>query len=248
MKVFIGTGRKGWSLGEFTTVDIDPNNKPNVVADAASMPMFDSGSADEVYASHVLEHFAWPRALQPLQEWARILKVSGVLKIAVPDMALFGELLARGQNPWVVMSNVYGAHWLTPGGPQGHHYGWTYDMLTEVLTILGFEDFRHWTSDLPEAANGWVFTGNGEHVGMSLNIAATKKSAPLVDIAELQKRIHPTKSLAETLETFGPLGTIVPKSATYSQKLHFRLVEEHNRNKTLKEEIRVLKEELARRG
>jgi len=187
----------------------------------------------------VLEHFAWPRALDPLLEWSRILKVSGVLKIAVPDMALFGELLARGENPWVVMSNVYGAHWLTPGGPQGHHYGWTYPMLTEVLALLGFGDFRHWTSHLPEAANGWIFTGNGEKVAISLNVAATKKTAPVVDVAELKRKIHPAQSLAQTLETLSnaPLGDVRNDSAIYAQKLHKRLIEETDRNRALKEEM-----------
>ena len=41
--------------------------------------------ADEVRASHVLEHLPWRQTMDALRDWVRVLKPGGVLKIAVPD-------------------------------------------------------------------------------------------------------------------------------------------------------------------
>jgi predicted SAM-dependent methyltransferase len=190
MRLFIGTGADGLKPAGYTTVDIDPANKPDIVADASNLTMIEADTCHEVYASHVLEHIPWPYVLSALAEWARVLKPGGVIKISVPDMELLARMLARGDNVWHVMANFYGGHWATPGGPQGHHYGYTRQMLVEVLSVLGFDDFDHWNSLFHEAANGWLYSQNGERLALSLNIAGTKKRAPLVDIPALVDRIR----------------------------------------------------------
>lgn len=248
IKLYIGTGVQGMRPPDYTTVDIDADRNPDIVADARSMPMITSASVEELHASHVLEHFAWPDALEPLAEWWRVLKVGGTLKIAVPDMALLGALLARGENVWTVMNSIYGAHWLTPGGPQGHHFGWTYPMLTEVLHVLGFGQFQHWSSELPEAANGWLYSGNGEKVALSLNVQATKLREPLLDPQELRRAIRNVimKSFSEFVDdlTHGQLRAIPSEDPIYAQKLHFRLIEEVMKNRAMEAEIQRLNAQL----
>src|SRR5215471_20918228 len=185
MKLFIGPGTDGVKPEGYTIVDIDPANKPDIVTDARDLSMIDSESADEVYASHVLEHIPWPHALGAMAEWARVLQFGGTIKLSVPDMRLLGEMLTRQENSWHVMANIYGGHWATPGGPQGHHFGYTWTMLVELLTVLGFDKIDHWNSFLPEAANGWLYIDNGEQIGLSLNICGVKAKLPLVDVAAL---------------------------------------------------------------
>jgi hypothetical protein len=218
----------------YTTVDIMPENNPDIVADAANMHMIASGSAEELYASHVLEHFAWPRALLVLAEWARVLRPGGVLKVAVPDMELFAAMLAKGQNPFHVMEMIYGAHWLTPGGPQGHHYGYTKSMLVEILTVLGFGDFDWWNSDMPEAANGWLYGDNAEQIGLSINIAATKRAKPLIDVPTLAQKLReqigqPFMRVVRDMGS-GPIEAQTSQQidAMLFQRLHFKLLEERH--------------------
>ena len=233
MKLYIGTGVEGLRPAGYLTVDIDAQNNPDIVASAAALPMIERNSVEEIHASHVLEHFAWPQAIEPLAEWSRVLVMGGTLKLAVPDMSVLCELLARGENPWQAMANIYGGHWATPGGPQGHHFGWTWSMLTEVLEIMGFGDFTHWTSSLPEAANGWLYAGNGERIGLSLNVQATKRLEPLLDPLALMQHIRNNiqKSFAECVFEASDSGmTLVSSSnAVYAQKLHYRLIEEIRR-------------------
>ena len=52
-----------------------------------SLPMFYDNTVDLIYASHVLEYFDRTEVREVLKEWRRVLKVGGVLRVAVPDFA-----------------------------------------------------------------------------------------------------------------------------------------------------------------
>ena len=54
-----------------------------MIADVEFLP-FKSNRFDEVYASHILEHFNWIHVKRVLKEWFRVLKVKGLIKICVP--------------------------------------------------------------------------------------------------------------------------------------------------------------------
>lgn len=45
-----------------------------------------TNSVDEIRASHILEHFSFSAARVALQEWVRVLKPGGRLRVAVPDV------------------------------------------------------------------------------------------------------------------------------------------------------------------
>ena len=84
-KVEVGSGfspRDG-----YLHIDLDPG-APHLeyVAEARELPLPD-GFADELLASHVLEHVE-PRFLQStLREWHRVLKPGGTVEIHSPDSA-----------------------------------------------------------------------------------------------------------------------------------------------------------------
>lgn len=67
----------------------------HITGDVSSLPWFQDGVLDYVYASHVLEDFAdwWP----VLREWTRVIRVGGHLCIAVPDHQEFRKAVAAGQ-------------------------------------------------------------------------------------------------------------------------------------------------------
>jgi SAM-dependent methyltransferase len=83
VKIDLGSGhavRDG-----YTRVDGDPLTHPDVLSDVRHVPL-DDGVADEVYASHILEHFAPHETFKVLMEWKRLLKEDGILIIKVPDV------------------------------------------------------------------------------------------------------------------------------------------------------------------
>ena len=98
MKLKIGAWEK---LAGYKTVDIDPNTRPDIVADACNMKMIKTSSVDEIFCGHVLEHI--PDQLKAMKEFHRVLKANGRLNLIVP----------HALNP-----NFHSAI--------DHHKGWTY--------------------------------------------------------------------------------------------------------------------------
>ena len=96
LKLNIGCGLN--KLEGYDNVDIDENVDPDVIAPAHKLP-YDDNSADEILASHVLEHMphginidqpesvCHPNVSDALKEWYRVLKLGGRLEIRVPNLA-----------------------------------------------------------------------------------------------------------------------------------------------------------------
>lgn len=104
-----------------TTVDIDPELEPDVVADVLDLP-FDEGSFDVVLAAQVLEHLPFDSFSRALRELSRVTRGPAILslpqtghQIAVqialpylPALRLFAVLPARSR--WRGVSRK-GHHW-----------------------------------------------------------------------------------------------------------------------------------------
>lgn len=98
------------------TLDIDPEQKPDIVADAGDMPPELYGKLDGILASHVLEHFSYWRTLHVLEGWVKCLKDGGELHVLVPSLewaarqilsespspAVYAQLYAGQVNQWDV--------------------------------------------------------------------------------------------------------------------------------------------------
>jgi ubiquinone/menaquinone biosynthesis C-methylase UbiE len=58
---------------------------------------FEDNSVDIIYASHVIEYFDRSEVLDLLFEWRRVLKVGGILRLAVPDFEAMSKLYVEGK-------------------------------------------------------------------------------------------------------------------------------------------------------
>jgi SAM-dependent methyltransferase len=186
LKLYVGS--RNYKPDGYVTVDIDPANKPDIVADITNMTSVMDASCDEVVAGHVLEHIEWPDSFAAIAEFARVLKPGGVVKIAVPDMASLMRMLLSGESAFHVMGLIYGL-----GGRvntfERHRYGFTPGMLADILETLGFGEFDWWNSSLADASNGWAPRGLDERIGMSLNMQAVKTGTPSVDPKALYQEL-----------------------------------------------------------
>jgi predicted SAM-dependent methyltransferase len=236
MKLYIGS--RDYKPEGYLTVDIDPGNRPDIVADATNLTTIASNSVDEVIASHVLEHIPYPRSFAALGEWARVLKVGGVLKVAVPDLKLLCSMVMRGLNLYQAVGLMYGAG-RVDNVYEAHQWGYTREMLLEMFAVLGFAEFSDWSSPVHDASNGWMWADSDDRLGISLNLAGTKRRAPFVDVqraTEVIRQKMEAPFLTCIREVASASGSPLPDpqlDAELYQKLHRELVDARLRIKHL---------------
>lgn len=82
----LNLGCKDTRIKGFKNVDIEKRKNVDYVCNVNNLNIFKDKSVDEVYASHILEHFSWKLEVDAvLREWYRVLKDGGILWVAVPD-------------------------------------------------------------------------------------------------------------------------------------------------------------------
>jgi predicted SAM-dependent methyltransferase len=239
MKLYVGS--RDYKPENYLTVDIDESMKPDILADITKKLDLADGAAEEIVASHVLEHIDWPDSFTALSEFSRVLQVGGVLKIAIPDMTALVRMMMSGDCSFHVVGLIYGCGGRTSRFEQ-HRYGFTAGMMIDILDILGFGEFDWWNSDFGDASNGWVPRAEQEPMGMSLNIRAIKLREPAVDVAALYQRLV-ERPLSEFHSVAAEIGVArgtenAAEVAKLYQRIHFQLIEANARIRYLEDQKR----------
>ena len=131
--------REGWKI-----LNILPGPDVDFVGDCTNLEAFADASADEVYASHVLEHIGYNQELpKALAHIYRILKPGARLRISVPDLDILFRLYLNPENDrntrWEIMRIVYGGQ----TDPYDYHkLGFSWDSLSWYLRQIGFRDIQ----------------------------------------------------------------------------------------------------------
>ena len=88
MKLHLGCGER--YLEGFIHVDLAQYDHIDYEMPVDNLEIFSDNSAEEIYASHVIEYFDREEIKLVLKEWNRVLKKNGVLRLSVPN---FPELI-----------------------------------------------------------------------------------------------------------------------------------------------------------
>src|SRR4051812_7994758 len=84
LRLNVGCGR--FPMPGWVNIDLDPTSAADLFHDLNRFPYpFETGSASEILAAHVLEHTADPFAT--MRELARLLKPGGTLTVRVPHFS-----------------------------------------------------------------------------------------------------------------------------------------------------------------
>ncbi len=124
-------------------------------------------SVEEIRASHILEHFSFGDASKALEEWHRVLKPGGRLRVAVPDFDKIDK--ADPKWPFYLMGGQ--TH-----EDNFHRSVWDRDRLGAVMEAAGFDSVELWQSDNTDTASHKVSLNlegtKGESKGVAVKIAA----------------------------------------------------------------------------
>ena len=126
--------------------------------------------ADEIFASHVIEHIPQHRAPNVLEKWLNTLKDGGMLVLETPDLAgLCKDYLEQdGADQHMTAMCIYGAHVdrITPetqekGALSPHLWGYTPKSLSDLCKAVGFKDIK-------------ILPVTGQHPGKNFRLEAVK--------------------------------------------------------------------------
>lgn len=178
MKLHLGCGPR--YIPGFVHVDALPMKHVDIVGPVERLPM-DDASVSLIYASHVLEHFGRFEYRAVLQEWFRVLKPGGVLRLSVPDFAACAAIYYESG----LVDGLSGLVGLIVGGQRNGHdfHKMVYDeaFLRRELLEIGFLEVRRWDwrttehADIDDYSQAYIPHLQKETGRlMSLNIEAVK--------------------------------------------------------------------------
>ena len=181
MKLHLGSGSR--YLEGYLHVDIADYEHIDFKSSVDKLNTIDDDSVNEIYASHVLEYFDRNEVESVLNEWKRVLKKDGVLRIAVPNFEALIKVYKETEEIEKILGPLYGKWDLTDGRIIYHKTVYDKNSLTELLKRIGFSNIELWDwrevfSDNPEyddhsqAYFPHMDKENGIHV--SLNIQCKK--------------------------------------------------------------------------
>jgi predicted SAM-dependent methyltransferase len=160
-------------------VNIDMMDAPHIHIQRPidDLSLFADGCADLVYASHCLEHFGYRHSRSVVQEWARVLRREGVLRVAVPDFAVLAHAYAAGAPLRDVQGPLLGGQ---DYRLNFHAAVFDEQRLRELMEEVGLTDIRRWE---PETVDHHDFTDESgsvcrigdKDVKISLNLEGRKQ-------------------------------------------------------------------------
>ena len=174
--VYINLGSGAYTSPEFINIDSRTMPQVHYIADVERLPMFADGSADLIYASHLVEHINRGDLPTVLREWRRVLKNGGILRFGVPDFDGLVEIYqTSGKDVNSIMSQLLGQ---TPPYDD-HHTIWNFKYAEALLKNAGFKIIRLWDPKKVDHHNFTDKTGRAMDIGgrlisISLNVEAVK--------------------------------------------------------------------------
>ena len=139
MKLHLGCGKK--YIKGFYHIDGMPYEHVDKVCDIKRLDFLKTGSVDLIYASHVLEHFGRHETDSVLEEWCRVLKKGGLLRLAVPDFSEIVRVYARIKDISLIKGLVCGGQ----DNKYNYHYNiFDFQSMEMILSRAGFTNIKRY--------------------------------------------------------------------------------------------------------
>jgi len=205
MKLNIGAADT--ELPGFTPVDIRASQN------AAKLEYADD-SIEEIYASHVFEHFSYHNAADVLAEWVRVLKPGGRIRIAVPD---FDWVVKQ----YISQSDKFNIEGILMGGHSHEHDVhlaiYNEPKLRAVMERAGLERIERWQPEINDCSSlecSLNLQGFKPSAGQTEKPAADKprKLSGVMAVMSLP-RLAFTDNMFTIMQSLPPLGIPIMKTS-----------------------------------
>lgn len=148
MKLHLGCGNK--FIQGYVHIDIIPYDHIDHVSSIDDLSFIESNSVDVIYTCHVLEHFKRNQTKRVLEEWFRVLKPNGTLRLAVPDFESICNVYQEKKDLNLIIGPLFGR--------QNYLYNIHYNIfdfksLKDLLSEVGFININRYDPFLTEHAN-----------------------------------------------------------------------------------------------
>ena len=132
-------GGRTHRIDGFLNVDLFEGEGVDIRTDASDLSMFKAGQVEEIYASHILEHFSHLKTVDVLKEWRRVLKSGAKAFISVPDFAAMVKLYEKCGLVEYIRNMLYGDQIYD----LAYHYTiFTFPTLAAACAKAGFLDVK----------------------------------------------------------------------------------------------------------
>lgn len=144
-KVKLHLGCAGRYLKGYIHIDLADYPHIDYIHDIRILPMFKDASVDLIYASHAVEYFDRVEITEVLKEWYRVLRVGGILRLAVPDFDALIKAYLKYKDITLILGPLYG-RWQPRGRNLTIYHKTVYDysLLKGLLESIGFKSIRRW--------------------------------------------------------------------------------------------------------
>jgi len=192
--------------GDVLRVDIREDVKPDYRCDLRMLP-FANEEFDIVYSSHTLEHFARNEVGQVLDEWSRILKKDGEMRLVLPNIKWAAKHIMNDEIDADVMNVLYGAQ---SYDENFHKVGFTPQTVEQLLGERKFVHFEWEHNNYHMFCRAWFI--KPEHVEPANPIVredslSTGLGAPAADLTDvIAAQELPQQKLGEDVIVGGPEG------------------------------------------
>jgi predicted SAM-dependent methyltransferase len=142
MKLHLGCGKR--YLPGYTHVDLSDYPHIDYKQDIRFLPNFASDSIDLIYSSHVIEYFDKKETDEVLKEWYRILRPSGIIRLAVPDFDALVNVYHKTNDLSKILGPLYGKWQVNDEIKIYHKTVYNFVSLSKTLTSIGFIKPKIW--------------------------------------------------------------------------------------------------------
>jgi predicted SAM-dependent methyltransferase len=143
LRLNLGCGK--FHLKGFINIDQSEKVKPDLLGDVLNLP-YEEGSIEEIYAGHLLEHFAYLDGKRALNYWYSLLKPGGTIGVCVPNYDCIVDQFIKEPTADKLreLNDLYIYSYLQESP---HKYCYNEALLKEVMEEAGFINLKRMPID-----------------------------------------------------------------------------------------------------